>query len=186
MNIFPFIEQFAYYIMDYQDEEFKNIDDYPGYQISNYGRVKSTKYADERFLKTNLGARGFLRVWLSKNGKTQNFQCHRLVAENFLTVPGKEENLVISHIDRNKQNNHVSNLRWVTISEGCKNREVQGCIYEKLLKSGKYSYTAQIRQYDGSRVAKSFSTKEAAQAHLDIQKENYANKVSLRKSKNVL
>jgi hypothetical protein len=37
---------------------------------------------------------------------------HRLVAETF--IPNPEEYEVIDHIDRNKSNNHVSNLRWCT------------------------------------------------------------------------
>lgn len=44
---------------------------------------------------------------------------HRLVAEAFL---GKRPNgLVVDHIDRNKQNNHYTNLRYVTLSENSKN-----------------------------------------------------------------
>lgn len=37
---------------------------------------------------------------------------HRLVAETFIPNPNRYE--VVDHIDRDKSNNHVSNLRWCT------------------------------------------------------------------------
>ena len=46
---------------------------------------------------------------------------HKLVAETFIgTVP---ENKCIDHIDRNKLNNDISNLRWVTYSENANNKD---------------------------------------------------------------
>lgn len=44
---------------------------------------------------------------------------HRLVAETFLGIP--EEKREVDHIDRNKTNNTVDNLRWVTHSENSRN-----------------------------------------------------------------
>ena len=53
------------------------------------------------------------------NGK--NFYVHRLVATAFLGAC--PEGLEVDHIDRNKLNNHFTNLRYVTKSEQAKNRD---------------------------------------------------------------
>ena len=44
---------------------------------------------------------------------------HRLVAEAF--IPNPDSKPMIDHLDRNKQNNKVENLRWCTLSENMHN-----------------------------------------------------------------
>ena len=46
---------------------------------------------------------------------------HRMVASRFLPAP-TSENCEIDHIDRNKSNNHASNLRWCSKSCNMLNR----------------------------------------------------------------
>lgn len=50
--------------------------------------------------------------------KSYRIPIHRIVATTFIpnTDPKK---IFVNHIDGNKQNNHVSNLEWVTPSENC-------------------------------------------------------------------
>jgi hypothetical protein len=43
---------------------------------------------------------------------------HTLVAESFLGV--RPEGMVIDHIDGDKSNNHLTNLRYATVAENCK------------------------------------------------------------------
>lgn len=93
-----------------------NINGYDGdYQISNYGQVKSFKRGTEKILSPGINNDGYLKIGLSKNGKTKFHNIHRLVAEHF--VPGYQEGMVVNHIDEDKTNNHVSNLEWVTIKQ---------------------------------------------------------------------
>lgn len=78
------------------------------YQVSNFGHIKSLKR--NKLLKPSATKQGYQRVCLSKNGITQCFQIHRLVASHFLKNP---DNLPeINHRDEDKTNNCASNLEW--------------------------------------------------------------------------
>jgi hypothetical protein len=82
------------------------------YMIDISGRIKNVK--TQRILKPEL-VKGYLRVTLSKNGKTKRYLLHRLVAFNFIKNPLNKK--YINHKDGIKTNNHVMNLEWVTSSE---------------------------------------------------------------------
>lgn len=60
---------------------------------------------------------GYRRVCI----KCKTYYIHRLVAETF--IPNPENKPAIDHIDRNRDNNDVSNLRWVTIKENAYNQK---------------------------------------------------------------
>ena len=62
---------------------------------------------------------GYIRI--SINGKNQ-FK-HRLIAIQFIENDDPETKTQIDHIDRNKLNNHISNLRWTSPSENSKNKD---------------------------------------------------------------
>ena len=69
-------------------EIWKDILGYEGlYQVSNFGRVKSTKFGKERILKLTKDKDGYLIVNLYKNNKSKTLKVHRLVAEVFLPNP---------------------------------------------------------------------------------------------------
>lgn len=55
---------------------------------------------------------GYLKLTLSRNGKSKQVSVHRLVALHYLPNPYQRDQ--VNHIDGNKLNNHVSNLEWVT------------------------------------------------------------------------
>ena len=95
--------------------------DYRGlYQVSNYGRIKSLKYKrskKEKILKICINNKtGYSIV----NLQQKTFHVHTLVAHMFLAdtyFNGAE----VDHIDTNRMNNHVNNLRWCTRKENCNN-----------------------------------------------------------------
>ena len=103
------------YQTDLESEVWHPIKDYEDYEISNYGRVKSLKYKKPILLRQDIRC-GYKSVVLSKNGKTQHFTVHDLVYFNFHSV-SKDSNKVIDHIDGNKLNNKLENLRYVSQSE---------------------------------------------------------------------
>lgn len=100
-----------------QTEAWKDVPDFKGiYQISNFGNLKSFKaLSDGRILKNTNKKNGYFSVVLRHGENVKYTRIHRLVAENFIDIPLNKNQ--VNHIDGNKQNNHVSNLEWVTASE---------------------------------------------------------------------
>lgn len=99
-------------------EIWKDIKGYEGlYQVSNLGRVKSTRRNKEKIMKPNKGKKGYLRLNFTINYKSKSFQVHRLVAKAFIPNPGNLPE--VNHIDGNKANNNIKNLEWVTSKENC-------------------------------------------------------------------
>lgn len=101
------------------NEIWKTIDDYPDYMVSNMGRVKSFKKGKEVILKPILGKIGYYYVNLRNNGKRKVHYIHRLISEYF--IPNPENKPCIDHINTDRTDNRVENLRWVTQKENCNN-----------------------------------------------------------------
>lgn len=98
-------------------EEWKKIDGYPNYSVSNLGKIRNDKTG--RILKPNKsgGYRSYYQVWLSRGSCASHKRAliHRLVAEAF--IPNFENKPFVNHLDGNGFNNCVSNLEWATRSE---------------------------------------------------------------------
>ena len=94
------------------------IQGYPNYLIYDDGRVQNEK--TKRFLKQHTNSTGYKRVNLCKEGKAKAYKIHRLVGIHY--IPNPESKYAIDHIDRDKFNNHVSNLRWATHSQNNQNK----------------------------------------------------------------
>ena len=103
------------------EEEYKLIDDYPKYSVSNLGNIRNDKTT--RILKKNINDNGYYIVDLCKNNKRKTFKVHRIIAEAFVLNP--ENKPYVDHIDNNKLNNSINNLRWCTPSENQQNRQRQ-------------------------------------------------------------
>ena len=96
-------------------EVYAKIKGFENYAISNGGIVINIKTG--RKLKSFL-SHGYLRTAILE----KKFMNHRLVAEAYLD---KIENKnIVDHIDCNKTNNHVSNLRWCNSSENAMNTKI--------------------------------------------------------------
>jgi hypothetical protein len=107
-------------------EIWKNIKGYEKlYQVSNLGNIRSldryvyntykNRLVKGKIKKLTNNEKGYLKVTLYKNGKSQTREVQRIVAETFIhNIENKPQ---VNHIDGNKHNNRVENLEWVTAQE---------------------------------------------------------------------
>ena len=104
----------------YENEVWKEIKNYPQYEVSSCGRVRSLKRKAPHILKACMNSCGYLCVTLSKEGKAKTFPIAKLVAEAF--IPNPDNLPEIDHINRNKTDNCIENLRWVSRAEQVANK----------------------------------------------------------------
>lgn len=89
------------------EEIWKEIQDYPGYKVSNLGRVMN-KHG--RIMKPSNHKQGYKLIGLKKDKKLYCRQVHRLVALAF--IPNPDNLPQVNHKDECKTNNCVDNLEW--------------------------------------------------------------------------
>lgn len=103
------------------EEKRKPVEGYEGlYEVSDQGNVYSLSKWVGHYTKPSKklkqsNSNGYLRVVLSKDGKTKKFFVHRLVAAAF--IDNKEDKEFVNHKDSVRTNNSVLNLEWCTASE---------------------------------------------------------------------
>lgn len=119
------------------EEIWKDVKGYEGlYQVSNLGRCRSLdrivlcntllgnvgSYVHKGKILSNKRTNhknGYIRLSLVKDGVYKQYYLHKLVAEAF--IPNLKNKAYVDHIDTNKLNNCISNLRWVSIVENNNN-----------------------------------------------------------------
>ena len=89
------------------------------YSVDEEGQVYNDKL--NRILKGTMQRNEYRSVQLTINNKPRTFTVHRLVAEAF--IPNPDNLPMVDHIDQDKTNNKVSNLRWVDNTENQRNRK---------------------------------------------------------------
>lgn len=134
------------------------IQNYEDYLIYDDGLVFSEKR--NIFLKPRINRNGYEMVILYKNGKKKFFNIHRLVALHYLPkIEGKD---IVDHIDGNKLNNNVNNLRWVTNQENCNNYKSMNSNNKLNHKNICYHKGTKLYQFDkhiyGKKYHKTFKT----------------------------
>ena len=147
-------QKLEYYTGDLENEIWKP---YQNYLVSNYGRVRhATK---NNLLKPSLTC-GYYKVRLSKDGLTEDKMVHKLVWELFSDWDTPDSISVIDHIDGNKTNNHINNLRKISLSEN-----VKAALYET-----KTNATAKrVAQYDlNDNFIKEFPSAASAARELNL------------------
>lgn len=127
INIILTIDENNFLALDTYDylnlliEYWKDVANYEdNYKISSHGNVFSKKL--NRLFELN-PTNDYTDVKLYDNNKQPHFyKVHCLVADHFIQKPADygEKKYVVDHIDGNKNNNNMTNLRWATNSENSK------------------------------------------------------------------
>ena len=135
---------------------------YPKYLIYEDGKIFSK--ITNRYLKGC--ERKYLRVSLYNGEICRKVCIHQLVAEHYVYNSNPEIFIEIDHIDRNRLNNHYTNLRWVSKSMNNLNRGLlkNNKMKQKNItfrKHGKKPYRFN-KMIEGVRQEKTFYTLEEA------------------------
>ena len=98
---------------------YKKIPILENYEIDTLGNVRNIK--TKRILKDRADGDGYRQINLRLNKKPVTYLIHRLVA--ITHISNLHNFKFVDHIDRNRTNNKVSNLRWVDSKASLENRK---------------------------------------------------------------
>lgn len=146
---------------------FETIEEFPDYSINEDGEIYSHIY--NRILKSHKdSATGYFKIQLRKDKKTYCVFVHRLLAQTF--IPNPDNKPTVDHIDRNRTNNNITNLRWATNSENTINSDYSHIKKDGLHNISKDKYSNSYRVSITTKFVlhrKSFKTIEEAIIYRD-------------------
>lgn len=162
-------------------EEWKVIEGYEDYEVSNLGRILSNKKGKKKYLKL-FNKQGYYCTALSAN-KTKFLLVHRLVAKAFISNPKNKPE--VNHIDGDKSNNHVDNLEWCTPKENINHAWKNGLCentrkaISNRMKDIKINYGTESRKKPiySSKLDMQFESIRNAAIYI---KENYFNNINVK------
>lgn len=155
------MEQLKYY---------KIINGYENYMIGRNSVIYNIKTGKK--IKPLLGNHGYYVFNPSNNGKQKCVLIHRILAE--LYIPNDNPSRTyIDHIDRNKTNNNINNLRWTTNQENMMNMNYKHI--SRCSKSG--SYVVQYRDATSYKHRKQFKQLVDAENYLEQLRKEYPKKI---------
>jgi hypothetical protein len=105
-------------IDEYDDETFETVKNHPKYEISTKYPHRICNKKTGRIMKETKQNKGYFAVSLD----SRTFNKHRIIAEQFIPNPNPKEFTIVDHINGDKTDNHIENLRWTTQKKNCRNK----------------------------------------------------------------
>jgi hypothetical protein len=139
------------------------LEEFPKYFVGVDG-IYSEMRGKMKRLKVSIDKQGYYKVGLHKDGKQYDKRVHRLIIEMF--IPNPDNLPQVDHINHNKTDNRIENLRWVTKKDNSRNHSMskrntsgeQGVCFGK---RGNYSYwIAHWIDNQGKKKSKYFPIKK--------------------------
>lgn len=109
-----------------KNEVWLSIPDYKNYEVSSFGRVKSYNKGRIIIRKLVKEKSGYLSIGIYNKGIKRTFRVHKLVAMAFLGHVPDNMNQVVRHLDDNKLNNNVINLKTGTQRDNVHDMSIRG------------------------------------------------------------
>ena len=135
---------------------FVRVEGYP-YVIHPCGTVLRIWNGYTKEIKSFKVKNGYIQIYLSKNGKRKCFKLHRLLALAF--IPNPENKYSVDHINRIRDDNRLSNLRWATREEQRANKTPPQDITRGGIHKTKYAYQWKYRM-KGKKKSKTMKNKD--------------------------
>jgi len=142
-------------------EEWRPITGFEAYEVSNHGNVRKGDRAMTGTVITQPNGYKQVRVGLRKDGIKTLCIVSRLVAKAF--IPNPEDLPTVDHIDRDSQDNHISNLRWASYQTQNMNKVYKiGASGHRYIRKHGNGWRVEIRRHKQLVFDKSYPTIEAA------------------------
>lgn len=90
-------------------EHWNEIEDFPGYEVSDTGRVRNRS---GHILATGLNGHGTLQVIMFRDGRNHARGVAKLVATYFLDPPPWDQKYAVIQVDGDHRNCSADNLEW--------------------------------------------------------------------------
>lgn len=154
-------------------EEWKSIEGYEYYEVSNLGRVRSwinnkwNKRNTPKLLSLHRLSKGYLGVSLcSAPNTSKTMKVHRLVAKAF--IPNPSNLPIVNHKDEDKTNNCVSNLEWCTNNYNLNYGTARQRIFETIERNGGYKVRHVVQRDLKGNIIKEYNSANEAAKELGI------------------